>query len=716
MSANCVGAQTVFLSKFLIMIRTIVSDYPWQYPILCFIGALALTAVSYYRNKKLAEFQPVKIYILSALRFLALFLTSILLLNIFVKTKTDRTEKPILAIAVDNSESMIMRGSGSGDSLKSFVANMLQSSEKLKEKYSVKFFKFGETVSQADNNFDFSDKYTNFSEMFESMKSILYNTNAGAMVVCSDGIFNKGQNPVYSSTSLGKKIYTVTLGDTAAYKDLSITKTVYNETAFLGNEFPLEITINSKMLKGKTTLCKISHNGKTEFQSSIQLNSDNFSQEISTTLKAEQKGLQKYTISLSSIDGEITEVNNTREIVVDVVDDKYKILILSSMPHPDVAALRSALSINRGYDLEVSTLDEFQKSVSQYNLVILVQVPSVLNKAEKIISDIKNKNIPVMFVLGSMTDFDVFNSCNNCLSVSKNGNNFEDALFAENPQFSLLSFDNGVNEFLQKVPPLICAFGDYKLLPATQALGNQMIKNVTTSKPIIAVSEPSKSRQAVIAGEGLWRWRIDCYKRYLNHEKFDLLVSRIAQFLLTRNDRERFTIASKRIFSENEPVYFNAKVLDEMLEPVSDANVTIEISDDKDNKLNYKFDLAGSGYYLRIDNLLPGNYTYKATSSVSGKVLTKSGIFSVVEIKAEAENLTANHNILRKISLSTGGASYSSEDFAKLVDDLMQKDEVKPMIYSDISSAALMSLKWIFFVIVLLFAVEWFLRKFWGTL
>ena len=45
------------------MIRTIVSDYPWYYPVLCFAGALALTAVSYYRNRKLAEFQSYKIYI-----------------------------------------------------------------------------------------------------------------------------------------------------------------------------------------------------------------------------------------------------------------------------------------------------------------------------------------------------------------------------------------------------------------------------------------------------------------------------------------------------------------------------------------------------------------------------------------------------------------------------------------------------------------------------
>lgn len=698
------------------MIRTIVSDYPWYYPVLCFAGALALTAVSYYRNRKLAEFQSYKIYILAALRFCALFIISLLLLNIFVKTQTNRTEKPILAIAVDNSESVLMRGNESKDSMKTFVSKLLESSQRLKEKYNVKFYKFGEKLAPAANDFTFSDKYTNFSEMFESMKSVLYNTNAGAMVVCSDGIFNKGQNPVYAATSLGQKVYTVTLGDTTSYKDLSIIKTVYNETSFLGNEFPLEITINAKMLKGKNTICQVLHNGKTEFQKPLSINSDDFSQEITTTLKAETKGLQKYTIVLKSVEGEITTINNQREIVIDVVDDKYKILILSAMPHPDVAALRSALSLNRGYELEVATIDDFQKNVSSYNLVVLVQLPSVKNKAEKILAEIKNKNIPSLFILGSETDYAVFNANNICINVSKKGNNYDDAGISMNPQFSLFSFENGIDEFLDKVPPLYCAFGDYKVMSATQVFGTQKIKGIATQKPLIAVAEPSKSKSAVIAGEGIWRWRIDCYKRYLNHEKFDLMFSRLVQFLLTRNDRERFSITSKRIFSENEPVYFNAKVFDEMLEPVSDAEVKMEISGEDDFKVNEKFENTGSGYYLRIDNLKPGNYVYKATAASNGKVLIKNGLFSVVEIKTEAENLTANHNIMRKIAVATSAESFSSENYDKLVDELMNNDKIKPMIYADTELVALMSKKILFYIIILLLAAEWFLRKYWGTL
>ncbi len=699
------------------MISTVVSDYPWYFFIPCFLTAAVLTAVSYYKNKKLTEFQPFKIYVLSGLRFFALFLTGLLLLNIFVKTTSKRVEKPILAMVADNSESMLLRFKD--EPQKFLQSEFFAAKQKLEEKYNVKYFKFGENLSQAlgAEDFKFDEKYTDFSNMFDGLKSVLYNTNSGAVVLLSDGISNKGQNPVYAASSSGQKIFTVTLGDTTSYKDLSISKVRYNETAFLDNEFPLEISINAKMLKDKQTVCQIFHDGKKVFETPVQIKSDGFSTEVSTTLKASKKGLQKYEIHLKSLEGEITEVNNSREIIIEVIDDKYKVLLLSAMPHPDVAALRNALSQNLSYDLEVAMVEDFNKKISTYDLVILFQLPSLGFNTERIFEEIKSKNVPTLFVLGHQTDYQKFSQVNSCLEIVKNGNNFDDALFMENSGFSVLTFENGVEELLKSSPPLSCAFGEYKLLPRAQAFAYQTIRGVNTSKPLIVVSEPGKTKSAVIAGEGLWRWRIDSYRRFLNHEKFDLFVTRLSQFLLKRSDREMFSLSAKKIFSENEPVYFNAKLFDKAFEPISDGNITMEIVSQDGVKSDYKFENTGSGYYLRIDNLLPGVYDYKAVAVSNGSAsLVKTGSFTIKEIKTEAENLTADFSVMQKISSSTSGKSYFSENFSSLVDDLMQNSAIKPVVYNDITTSSLMSKKILFFIILLLFSAEWFLRKYWGTL
>lgn len=259
------------------MIKTIVLDYPWYTLLLCFVAAGVLTAVAYYKNRRLAEFPPYKVYLLAGLRFVALFLTGILLLNIFVKTQTNRTEKPVLPVVVDNSGSMVMRGEGSVDSLRGFSQQLQNCVRSLSNSYNVKLYTFGSQLVN-DSVLTFADGTTDFSEMLNSLKNGLYNTNAKSLVICSDGICNKGQNPVYAAQQSGFKIYTVALGDTTQYCDLGIAKTVYNETSFLGNEFSIEITASAKMLKGQKSVCEITHKGKTVFSEPINIASDGYIQ------------------------------------------------------------------------------------------------------------------------------------------------------------------------------------------------------------------------------------------------------------------------------------------------------------------------------------------------------------------------------------------------------------------------------------------------------
>ncbi len=698
------------------MNSTLVADYPWYHPAICIIAALALTAVSYYRNKKFDDFKRFKVWLLASLRFLALLLTALLLMNIFIRRSVQRTERPVLAIAIDNSESMLMRGQQAADSLKAFKTSLSKMAESLSDKFNVRIFGFGDKCETKDiGALDFSDKYTDFSNMLETMRSTLYNTNTGALVIISDGIYNRGQNPAYTATSIGKKIHTVTLGDTSSYKDIAITKCVYNETAFIGNEFPIEITANARMLNGKQAICEIRHAGQTIFREPIAIKSDDYAQQLSTTIKATQKGLQKYTISITPLDGEITTSNNTREILVDIVDDKHKVLILCSMPHPDAAAVRNALKSNRGMEVEVATVDGFDKSLSAFNLVVLVQIPSTTVNAGRILDEIKTKNIPTLHILGSKTDLNKFNETASGVTVGIKGNNFEEASYTGNIRFSLFSVENGTDEFLSKAPPLYCAFGDYKTSSQTQAFANQVIKGIHTDKPLIAVSDRANPRTAVIAGEGIWRWRMDCYRRYQNHEKFDLLISRLCQYLLTRADREQLSVSTRRIFNENEPVFFNAKTLDERLEPTTSADVTLELTDSTGKATSYKFDPLGTGHYLRIDNLTPGSYTYKAKAVVNGRTFNKSGIVSVSEVKTEGENLSANRNIMQRIASSTGGAAYIGGDLDKLQAQLLDDNSIRPVSYNETSTTPLMGVTTLFFIILALFSAEWFLRKYWGV-
>ena len=91
-------------------------------------------------------------------------------------------------------------------------------------------------------------------------------------------------------------------------------------------------------------------------------------------------------------------------------------------------------------------------------------------------------------------------------------------------------------------------------------------------------------------------------------------------------------------------------------------------------------------------------------------VLHRSTIIS----QAELQNLTADFDLLRKLSANTGGKFYKADQINQLSSDL-NKQEVKSVIHSEESFNNLLNLKWMFWLFLLFVSVEWFARKFFGS-
>ena len=66
-------------------------------------------------------------------------------------------------------------------------------------------------------------------------------------------MYNKGASPVFTSDKLKIPIYAIALGDTTVKKDVILTKVEHNRLAYLGNDFPMEVVVTAKQLKGKTS-------------------------------------------------------------------------------------------------------------------------------------------------------------------------------------------------------------------------------------------------------------------------------------------------------------------------------------------------------------------------------------------------------------------------------------------------------------------------------
>ena len=169
----------------------IVTDYPVWFILLCLLTGGLYSIFLYFRVRH-DEINPWLNRSMAFLRFLTVSVISFLLLSPLIKKTSEIMEKPLILIASDNSQSIIA-GKDSLFYKKEYSLLLDQMVKKLEKNYSVSFNSFGEKVS-GEFPPSFNEKETDISDVFTQFLNRYSNRNIGAMILLSDGIFNKGSN------------------------------------------------------------------------------------------------------------------------------------------------------------------------------------------------------------------------------------------------------------------------------------------------------------------------------------------------------------------------------------------------------------------------------------------------------------------------------------------------------------------------------------------
>ena len=670
----------------------------------CILAGAAYAAVLYFRDKKLSEVSLAVIRLMAVFRFMSITLLSFLLLSPLIKTIKRTVEKPVVVIAQDNSESLVA-GKDSAFYKKEYKEKLQKLINELGDKYEVRTFSFADKIQEIQdlNPIDFKDKKTSLSALFDDLDTRYSNRNLGAVIMATDGLYNNGSSPVYASDKIKAPIYTIALGDTTVKKDIILLKTDHNRIVYLGNDFPVEVVVNAKQLKGKSTTLTISKDKTTLFTQVINFNSDAFIQTVPVFLQAKETGLQHYKVKLSSLPEEMTTANNVNDLFIDVLDARQKILILAEGPHPDVAALKGSIEKNQNYEVESYTLEGFDQSLKKYDLVILFQLPGARNPIQKIRTDLAAAGTPLWIFTGGNQ------VVREDLSVNEvqRTNECEPVLEQNFPLFTLSDeFRKGVGDF----PVVTCPFGNINAGTST-VLFYQRIGSVQTKTPLMTFNANTENKTAIFYGEGIWRWRLQDFAAHGNHNLMDEFISKTVQYLSLKTDKSFFRVKGKNNFPENEPVELEAEVYNESYELINTPDVNIVITDASNKKYPYAFSKTSNAYRLNAGVLPVGEYTYEARVKVGEKLYTQKGQFSVSALQIELTNTVADHQLLYRISRDHGGEMVHPSDLDKIAQKLQSRDDVKSVSYSEKKLDDLLNLKWIFFVLLALLSAEWFMRK-----
>ena len=626
-----------------------------------------------------------------------------------VKSTTKRTEKPIVVIAQDNSSSIPLN-SDSAFYKTEYLEGLAKLRSSLSGDYEVQSYVFGNEVSETETP-DFSDGRTDMSDLFEELDNVYANRNVGAVILASDGLYNRGRDPIYSPLHLNTPIYSVALGDTSIKRDVILKKVDHNRYAYLGNEFPIEITVEAEKFQGKSVTVQLSGENGILWEERVNINSNSFRKVLSAKLEAKVPGLNRIRASVSVLSGELSRSNNTQDFFVEVLDGRQKVLILAANPHPDIAAIKRSISGNDNYEVDAFVIGEKEFNTEKYDLIILHQLPQAGGRGRTEMDKVRASTVPVFCVVGDKTDLRWFNDMNFGLQIkaARQSKNQVLPVFAKG--FSLFTLDENVRRMLNRYPPLNAPFGEYSASGSAQTLFNQRIGNVETENPLLLFNDNSGRKAGVLVGDGIWKWRIRDFEENGSHEIFDGMLSKVVQFLALKTDKSLFRVNTKNRYNEDEAVIFNAELYNETYEPINDPEVDLSITDEEGKVYDYKFNRTDNAYRLNAGSFKEGNYSYKSQVSNGGKVFESAGQFMVAALKLETTRTTADHSLMYKLANGSGGALFYPRELDKLAEAIKSRDDIRNVVYEQTWFKEAIHLKWLFFIILALLSLEWFVRK-----
>lgn len=692
-------------------------QYPAWFLLLCALLGLGYALLLYYRETTFREQAPQLHRILGVLRWLVVTTIAALLLAPLLRRTQTQTQKPVVVLAQDQSESVGAELQEAA--LAQYKADWERLREALSDDYEVHEFAFGDAVREGVN-FEFTDKVSNLSRLMQEVYDRFGTQNLGALVMATDGIYNQGSSPLYAGAPMAAPVFTVALGDTTPRKDLFVKRVFYNKIAYLGDRFMVQVDAAAVNCAGTQTVLTVSRieGDQTRTLQSIPISIDqnDFFTTKEVLLEADKTGVQHFRFTLAKVPGERSAVNNTRDIFIDVLDARQKILLLANSPHPDISAMRQTLEGNRNYEVTVAYAGEPGTDVSKFDFVVLHNLPSGAQDISGILSTLDSKRIPRLFIAGMQTSYASLSRVQRLVSAQSTGQQADDVQARVSPQFAAFTLSPELASELPKFSPLTSAFGNFSALPQGQVVLYKRIGRVDTEQPLLVVGETDGIRCGVLLGEGLWKWRLFDYMQHNNHQIFDEIVGKTVLYLSQKEDKRKFRVSlDQNIFNENEPVFFSAELYNDNYELVNTPDVALSVRNAEGKEFLYTFNKKGNAYTLNAGILPVGNYTFRATTSLNNQALTYEGRFSVQPIQLEYFATTANHGLLRQLSAQHGGEMVYPDQLLTIADKIKQAPTIKPVIYQSTQTTPLIHLKWVFFLLALLLSLEWFLRRYFGA-
>ena len=640
---------------------------------------------------------------LAGVRFISVFSLLLLVINPKFETKESKIIKPVLAVLVDNSQSVNYLNK---DTVASEAVQTLLRNTEITSKYDVKVYPFGTQINQ-NPELTFEDKQTNITKSIQDIES-LYESELAPIVLISDGNQTIGDAYEFASKQFEQVVFPLILGDSIYHTDLKIQQINVNKYTYLNNKFPVEIIAS---YTGNTTVqseLRIESRGRIIHKERVRFSAAQNSIILTPKITSKKVGVQRYKVSLTPIENEKNKINNQKSFAIETIDEFTNIALVTSLSHPDLGALKTAIETNKQRLVKICSPIEYLETNDNYGLAILYQP----NQSFRAVFDLIEKRKLNTFVIGgTQTQWAYLNSIQS---------NFKQEITGQTENYQGVvnsSFNNfSVDDFtFNTYPPLTTEFGSIALNVPHETLLFKSINGTMTKEPLWFTYENNSQRTAVLLAENLWKWRMHSFREDQNFKSFDSFMAKLIQYLNIKNQNTRLLVNYESIYDGSQPLEISAQFFNKNYEPDSNAVLVIDLKNNATGQqLEYPMIAVQNSYTVNINALEPGNYSFEVTAD--NGTHRSYGEIEILDFNIEQQFINANVQQLEQLAVNTEGTAFFDTQTDELMAQLISDNRFSSIQKFIKKTVPLIGIKFWLLLLLSSLAIEWFIRKYNGLI
>jgi hypothetical protein len=173
------------------------------------------------------------------------------------------------------------------------------------------------------------------------------------VIVLTDGQHNWGQSPVKKALELGQHqlpIYPVALGSRRPPPDVALVDVKAPPAAFKDVDVGVDARFKISGLPAQEVVVELQRPGQAPLEERIRHDGTDRFYNVHFQVRLERAGAQALTVASRPVAGEIRTDNNGRPVVINVADDKARVLLIDGEARWEFHYLQSALLRDRTMD------------------------------------------------------------------------------------------------------------------------------------------------------------------------------------------------------------------------------------------------------------------------------------------------------------------------------------------------------------------------------